>query len=105
MRLLAELMPSDACFARLETGFPSVDRRFLMVRFEKASFRGVYFCLVLECSLGFASCSSAETVILGFCENEHRATMRNQDRFLGNSRIATRENKGHDFKSSIKHDN
>ena len=76
MLLQADLMPTDACFARLETGFPSVDRHFLMARFEKASFPGVDFCDVLECSLGFASHSSDETAILGFYENEHRATMR-----------------------------
>ena len=66
MRLLADLMPNDACFARLEIGFPSVERHFLKVRFEGASFQGVDFCDVLGCSLGFASRSSDDTAILGF---------------------------------------
>jgi hypothetical protein len=66
VRLVADLMLRDAYFARLKTAFPSVDRHFSKVRFEKPSFQGVDFCEFLGCSLGFASCLSIEAANLGF---------------------------------------
>jgi hypothetical protein len=89
VRLVADLMRRDACFARLKTGFPSVDRHFSKVCFEKASFLEVDFCDVLECSLGFAWCSSDEAAILGFFYNEQRTTMQILGCILGKCRIAT----------------
>jgi hypothetical protein len=66
MRLPADLMPIDACFGRVETSFPSADRHFPKVRFEEASFQGVDFRDLLECSLRFALRSSDETMNPGF---------------------------------------
>ncbi len=66
MRLPADLIPIDACFGRTKTNFPSVDRRFRMVRFEEASFQGVDFRDLQGCSLGFALRSSDETMNPGF---------------------------------------
>lgn len=104
MHLLADLMPNATRFARLETGFPGVDRHFRKMCFEKPSFQGVDFCDVLGCSLGFGWCSSIEAAILGFFQNEQRTTMQILGCTLGKCRISTRENKVHDFKFSIKRD-